>query len=97
MRAFGLKAGIMSRTQTLITQISHLCQEIRDIKRENKNRSNSTSKAEPRKGETLTIIQEERTMDSNQCQDRTNIDGTDGSDCTCVEQAQVYSIYYTVL
>ena len=30
----------------------------------------------------LTKLQEERTMDSNQCQDRTDIDGTDGSSCT---------------
>ena len=73
----------MSRTQTLITHISRLCQEIRDIKRQNKNRSISTPKAEPRKGKTLTKIQEEGTMDSNQCQDHTNIGGTDGSGCTC--------------
>ena len=72
----------LSRTQTLITQISYLCQEIRDIKRQNKNRSISTPKAEPRKGATLNTVQEEKTMDSNQCQDRTNIDGTDGSSCT---------------
>ena len=72
----------LSRTQTLITQISRLCQEIRDIKRQNKNRSNSTPKDEPREGATLTKIQERRTMDSNQCQDRTNIDGTDGFGCT---------------
>ena len=72
----------MSRTQTLITHISRLCQEIRDIKRQNKNQSNSTPKAEPREGKTLTRVQEERFMDSNQCQDHTNIDGTDGSGCT---------------
>ena len=72
----------MSRTQTLITHISRLCQEIRDIKRQNKNQSNSTSKAEPRKGAILSKVQEEKTMDSNQCQDCTSIDGTDGSDCT---------------
>ena len=71
----------MSRTQTLITHISRLCQEIRDIKRQNKNRINSTPKAEPREGETLTTIQE-KTMDSIQCQDRTSIDGTDDSSCT---------------
>ena len=73
---------VMSRTQTLITQISRLCQEIRDIKRQNKNRSNSTPKAEPREGATLSKVQEEGTMDSNQCQDRTSIDGTDGSGWT---------------
>ena len=73
---------VLSWTQTLITQISHLCQEIRDIKRQNKNQSNSTPKAKPREGLTLTSIQEEKTMDSNQCQDRTSIDGTDGSGCT---------------
>ena len=72
----------MSRTQTLITHISRLCQEIRDIKRQNKNRSILTPKAEPREGKTLTRIQEERTMDSNQCQDCTSIGGTDGSGCT---------------
>ena len=72
----------MSRTQTLITHISCLCQEIRDIKRENKNRSISTPKAEPREGKTLTRMQEERTTDSNQCQDHTSIGGTDDSDCT---------------
>ena len=72
----------MSRTQTLITQISRLCQEIRDIKRQNKNRSNSSPKAKPREGATLTKLQEEKTMDSNQSQDRTNIGGTDGSGCT---------------
>ena len=72
----------MSRTQTLITHISCLCQEIRDIKRQNKNQSNSTPKAEPREGATLTRVQEEETMDSNQCQDCTSIDGTDGSGCT---------------
>ena len=71
----------VSQTQTLITQISRLCQEICDIKRQNKNQSNSTPKTEPREGVTLTWIQEE-TMDSNQCQDHTNIDGTDGSSCT---------------
>ena len=71
----------LSQTQTLITQISRLCQEIRDIKRQNKNQSISTPKAEPRKGETLNTIQE-KTMDSNQCQDHTSIDGTDGSGCT---------------
>ena len=38
----------LSQTQTLITHISRLCQEIRDIKRQNKNCSNSTPKAEPR-------------------------------------------------
>ena len=70
----------LSRTQTLITQISRLCQEIRDIKGRNKNRVNSTT--EPRKGTTLNTVQEENTMDSNQCQDRTSIDGTDGSGCT---------------
>ena len=74
--------SLLSQTQTLITQISCLCQEIHDIKRQNKNRSNSTPKAEPREGAMLTRIQEERTMDSNQCQDRTNIDGMDGSGCT---------------
>ena len=72
----------LSRTQTLITQISRLCQEIRNIKRQNKNQSNSTPKAEPREGAALTTVQEEETMDSNQCQDRTSIDGTDGSGCT---------------
>ena len=72
----------MSRTQTLITHISRLCQEIRDIKRQNKNRSNSTPKAKPRERATLSKVQEERAMDSNQCQDRTNIDGKDGSGCT---------------
>ena len=72
----------MSQTQTLITHISRLCQEIRDIKKRNKNRSNSTPKAEPREEATLTRIQGEETMDSNQCQDRTSIDGTDGSGCT---------------
>ena len=77
-----LMVKILSRTQTLITHISRLCQEIRDIKRQNKNRSNSTPKAEPREGATLSKVQEERTMDSNQCQDRTNIDGTDDSGCT---------------
>ena len=71
----------LSQTQTLITQISCLCQEIRDIKRQNKNQLNSTPKAEPREGAILTRIQEE-TMDSNQCQDRTSIDGMDGSGCT---------------
>ena len=71
----------MSRTQTLITHISRLCQEIRDIKRQNKNRINSTPKVEPREEVTLITIQE-KTRDSNQCQDRTNIDGTDGSGCT---------------
>ena len=30
----------------------------------------------------LTRIQEEKATDSNQCQDRTSIDGTDGSGCT---------------
>ena len=30
----------------------------------------------------LSKIQEEKTMDSNQCQDCTSIDGTDGSGCT---------------
>ena len=74
--------NILSRTQTLITQVSRLCQEIRDIKRQNKNRSISTPKTEPRKEATLSKVQEEKTMDSNQCQDRTSIDGTDGSDCT---------------
>ena len=83
-------ASELSRTQTLITQISRLCQEIRDIKRQNKNRSNSTPKAEPREGVTLTRIQEEKTMDSNQCQDRTSIGGTDGSGCT-------YSSHSTLL
>ena len=72
----------MSRTQTLITQISCLCQEIRDIKRQDKNRSISTPKAEPRKGAILSKVQEKNTMDSNQCQDCTSIDGTDGSHCT---------------
>ena len=72
----------LSQTQTLITKISRLCQEIRDIKRQNKNQLNSTPKAEPREGTMLTRIQEEKTMDSNQCQDRTSIDGTDGSSCT---------------
>ena len=43
----------LSRTQTLITQISRLCQEIHDIKRQNKNQSISTPKAEPREGATL--------------------------------------------
>ena len=73
----------MSQTQTLITHISRLCQEIRDIKRQNKNPSNSTPKAKPREGKTLSRVQEEKAMDSNQCQHRTNIDGTDGSGCTC--------------
>ena len=72
----------LSRTQTLITQISRLCQEIRDIKRQNKNRSNSTPKAKPRERATLITVQEEKTMDSNQSQNRTSIDGTDGSGCT---------------
>ena len=72
----------MSRTQTLITQISHLCQEIRDIKRQNENRSISTPKDEPREGAILTTVQEEKSMDSNQCQDHTSIDGTDDSGCT---------------
>ena len=72
----------MSRTQTLITHISCLCQEICDIKRQNKNQSNSTPKVEPRKGGTLTKIQGKKAMDSSQCQDRTSIDGTDGSGCT---------------
>ena len=72
----------LSRTQTLITHISCICQEIHDIKRQNKNSSNSTPKAEPREGKTLTKVQEEKTMDSNQCQDCTSIDGTDGSGCT---------------
>ena len=72
----------MSQTQTLITQISCLCQEIHDIKRQNKNRSNSTPEDEPREGATLNKVQEEETMDSNQCQDRTSIGGTDGSGCT---------------
>ena len=73
----------MSRTQTLITHISRLCQEIRDIKRQNKNRSNSTPKAKPREEKTLSRVQEKKAMDSNQCWDRTSTDGTDGSDCTC--------------
>ena len=73
----------LSRTQTLITHISRLCQEIRDIKRQNKNRSNSIPKAKPREGKMLSRVQEEKAMDSNQCQDRTSIDGTDGSGCTC--------------
>ena len=30
----------------------------------------------------LTRVQEEKAMDSNQCQDRTSTDGTDGSGCT---------------
>ena len=77
-----LRRRMLSRTQTLITQISRLCQEIRDIKRQDKNRSISTPKAEPRKGATLSKVQEEKTMDSNQCQGRTSIDGTDGSGCT---------------
>ena len=72
----------LSRTQTLITQISRLCQEIRDIKRQNKNQSYSTPKAEPREGATLSKIQEEKTMGSNQCQDHTSIDGMDNSGCT---------------
>ena len=74
--------GWVSQTQTLITHISCLCQEICDIKRQNKNQSNSTPKDEPREGATLTRVQEEKTMDSNQCQDCTSIDGTDGSSCT---------------
>ena len=73
---------VMSRTQTLITHISCLCQEIRDIKRQTKNRSNSTPKTKSREGMTLSRVQEEKTMDSNQCQDRTSIDGMDGSGCT---------------
>ena len=73
---------MLSRTQTLITHISRLCQEIRDIKKQNKNQSNSTPKAKPREGKTLSRIQEEKAMDSNQCQDRTSIDGMDGSGCT---------------
>ena len=72
----------LSRTQILITQISCLCQEIRDKKRQNKNRLNSTPKAKPREGATLTKLQGGMTMDSNQSQDHTNIDGTDGSGCT---------------
>ena len=76
-----LISGFLSQTQTLITHISHLCQEIRDIKRQNKNQSNSTPKAELREGATLTKVQE-KTMNSNQCQDCTSIDGTDGSGCT---------------
>ena len=72
----------LSRTQTLINHISQLCQEIRDIKRQSKKRLISTPKVEPREGETVTRIQEERTMDSNQCQDHTSIDGTDDSGCT---------------
>ena len=72
----------MSQTQTLITQISRLCQGIHDIKRQNKNHSISTPKDEPREEATLTKTQGGKTMDSNQCQDRTNIDGTDGSGCT---------------
>ena len=75
-----LKVGV-SRTQTLITHISRLCQEIHDIKKQNKNKLNSTLKAEPREGTMLTKLQE-KTMDSNQCQDRTSIDGMDGSNCT---------------
>ena len=73
---------LVSRTQTLITHISRLCQEIHDIKRQNKNRSNSTPKGEPREGTTLSRVQEEKALNSNQCQDRTSIDGTDGSCCT---------------
>ena len=72
----------VSRTQTLITHISHLCQEICVIKRQNKNRLNSTPKAEPREGVTLTRLQAESTMDSNQCRNHTSIDGTYDSDCT---------------
>ena len=67
----------------MITHISRLCQEIRDIKRQNKNQSNSISKAKPREGKTLSRVQEEKAMDSNQYQNRTSIDGTDGSGCTC--------------
>ena len=74
--------GFVSWTQTLITQISRLCQDICDIKRQKQKLINSTPKAEPREEATLTRVQEEMTMDSNQCQDRTNIDGMDGSGCT---------------
>ena len=52
----------LSRTQTLITHISRLCQEIRDIKRQNKNQSILTPKAEPREGATLSKVQEERAI-----------------------------------
>src|ERR1700743_163920 len=40
MRAFDLKAGVMSRIQLLISKISHTCQEIRDIKSAKKPKSN---------------------------------------------------------
>ena len=52
----------MSQTQTLITHISRLCQEICDIKRQNKNQSISTPEVEPREGMTLTRVQGEKTM-----------------------------------
>ena len=49
-------------------------------KKENKNHSNSTPKDQPRKEEVL--LQKEDTMDNNPNQDRTDIDGRDGSSCT---------------
>ena len=76
------KMRLMSQTQTLITQISSLCQEIHDIKRQNKNPPISTLKAEPREGKILAEVQAERTMNSYQGQDHTNIDGRDASGCT---------------
>ena len=68
-----IETELLLRTQTLITQISCLCQEIHDIKRKNKNKSNSTPKAEPREGTMLTGIQGEKTMDSNQCHVRATL------------------------
>ena len=75
-----ISIGVLSRTQNLITQISHLCQEIRDIKRQNKNKSISAPKDEPREEQTL--LQREITMDSNQYHDHRDTNEMGAPCCT---------------